>query len=160
MGIADLVTDVLLILLPLPSLWRTTLSLNTKIQVSILFSVGLLVVAITVARLPLILDDGVTQDARTTVSSPDTDALQPLVVASNLSATVGNHRDGYRMSSREYILLLCFGQGYYDWAQWYEPDGVGKTAVEVHCHQLQCGDAIDKAGEFTAPYSRPERKPL
>ncbi|PGH07120.1 hypothetical protein GX51_01907 [Blastomyces parvus] len=65
MGSLNIVTDIALILFPIPMLWRmTSLDFQAKLQLTLLFLVGILVVAITITRLPLILSHSVAQTTR------------------------------------------------------------------------------------------------
>ncbi|KLJ09353.1 hypothetical protein EMPG_15216 [Blastomyces silverae] len=65
MGSLNIVTDLALILFPIPMLWRmTSLDFQAKLQLTLLFLVGILVVAITITRLPLILSHSVAQTTR------------------------------------------------------------------------------------------------
>jgi len=64
MAVCNIITDVALIVMPFPVLRQSTLTTRQKFELGILFSVGLLVVSITVLRLPLILDASVSQAAR------------------------------------------------------------------------------------------------
>lgn len=64
MAVTNIVTDILLILFPIPLLWRMTLSKAKKIQLTIVFSVGIFVIAVTSARLPLIFDQSNRQVTR------------------------------------------------------------------------------------------------
>lgn len=69
MAIANMLTDIALILLPIPVVWRMSLSRAKKIQLSLIFGVGIFVVAVTIARVPLVLNDGVSQTVRSMVGS-------------------------------------------------------------------------------------------
>jgi len=62
----NLGTDILLLVLPFPILLATKLNLRATIQLSFLFGVGLLVIGITIARIPLILGDQMSQRSRST----------------------------------------------------------------------------------------------
>jgi hypothetical protein len=83
MAITNIVTDIFLIIFPIPLLWRMQLSktkyvssdapnnastdlhsVYRKIQLAIIFSVGIFVIAVTSARLPLIFDRGNRQATR------------------------------------------------------------------------------------------------
>ncbi|EEQ84195.2 uncharacterized protein BDCG_01000 [Blastomyces dermatitidis ER-3] len=65
MGSLNIVTDLALILFPIPMLWRmTSLDFQAKLQLTLLFLVGILVVVITITRLPLILSHSVAQTTR------------------------------------------------------------------------------------------------
>jgi hypothetical protein len=68
MAICNVITDIALIILPIPPLRKMTLSRSKKIQLSLVFGAGVFVIAITVARLPLILDQSVSQSVRSLVS--------------------------------------------------------------------------------------------
>lgn len=68
MAVMNIVTDVLLIVFPIPLLWRMKLSLVKKVQLAIVFSVGIFVIAVTSARLPLIFDQSNRQVTRSVVS--------------------------------------------------------------------------------------------
>ncbi|CVL13555.1 uncharacterized protein FPRN_13082 [Fusarium proliferatum] len=59
-------TDIALLILPFPTLAVARLNTRTKIQLGVLFSIGLLVIAITIVRIPLILGDAMSQKARST----------------------------------------------------------------------------------------------
>ncbi|EFQ98575.1 hypothetical protein MGYG_01601 [Nannizzia gypsea CBS 118893] len=66
MASLNIITDLALILFPIPLLWRmSALKFQTKVQLTLLFLVGTLVVAITITRIPLILSHSVSQQSRT-----------------------------------------------------------------------------------------------
>ncbi|OAL70557.1 hypothetical protein A7D00_4885 [Trichophyton violaceum] len=66
MASLNIITDLALILFPIPLLWRmSALKFQTKVQLTLLFLVGTLVVAITITRIPLILSHSVSQESRT-----------------------------------------------------------------------------------------------
>ncbi|KAM5443853.1 hypothetical protein MferCBS31731_001099 [Microsporum ferrugineum] len=66
MASLNIITDVALILFPIPLLWRmSSLKFQTKVQLTLLFLVGTLVVAVTITRIPLILSHSVAQESRT-----------------------------------------------------------------------------------------------
>lgn len=64
MAVFNIITDIALIIFPFPILRHSTLTTKQKIQLSILFSIGTVVVAITILRLPLILLSSVSQASR------------------------------------------------------------------------------------------------
>ncbi|PNP58800.1 hypothetical protein FNYG_15008 [Fusarium nygamai] len=64
MAVSNAVTDIALIILPFPVLLQAKLDLKHKLQLSLLFGIGIIVVAITIIRVPLILIASVTQGAR------------------------------------------------------------------------------------------------
>jgi len=57
MAVLNIATDIILFLFPIPLVWNMSLSLAKKFQLTVLFGIGLLVVAVTITRLPLILDE-------------------------------------------------------------------------------------------------------
>ncbi|KAF8473601.1 hypothetical protein BDZ91DRAFT_652098, partial [Kalaharituber pfeilii] len=65
MGITNIMTDLSLIILPLPLIVRSRLPLLRKIQLSLLFGIGVAVIAVTIIRLPLILASSTMQSSRT-----------------------------------------------------------------------------------------------
>ncbi|KAK2739660.1 hypothetical protein FQN57_006493 [Myotisia sp. PD_48] len=66
MAALNIATDVALILFPIPLLWRmTSLGVQAKLQLTLLFLVGILVVAITITRIPLIFSHSIAQESRT-----------------------------------------------------------------------------------------------
>ncbi|KAH7016688.1 hypothetical protein EDB80DRAFT_703295 [Ilyonectria destructans] len=64
MAVFNALTDIALLVLPFPMLYNTQLSRKHKIQLSFLFGIGFVVVAITIIRVPLILISSVTQASR------------------------------------------------------------------------------------------------
>ncbi|EAS32343.3 uncharacterized protein CIMG_03367 [Coccidioides immitis RS] len=66
MAILNIATDLALILFPIPMLWKmSTLSFQTKVQLTLLFLVGTIVVVVTIIRLPLIFLHSNSQTTRT-----------------------------------------------------------------------------------------------
>ena len=68
MAVCNIVLNVALIILPFPMLRHLRLDLKEKLQLGFLFSVGAVLVAITILRLPLILNESVSQRSRSMVS--------------------------------------------------------------------------------------------
>ncbi|CVL05114.1 uncharacterized protein FMAN_13057 [Fusarium mangiferae] len=66
LAVGNISTDIALLILPFPTLAVARLNTRTKIQLGVLFSIGLLVIAITIVRIPLILNDAMSQKARST----------------------------------------------------------------------------------------------
>jgi hypothetical protein len=64
MAVCNIILNVALIILPFPMLRHLRLDLKEKLQLGFLFSVGAVLVAITVLRLPLILNQSVSQRSR------------------------------------------------------------------------------------------------
>ncbi|RYC90258.1 hypothetical protein BFJ63_vAg6965 [Fusarium oxysporum f. sp. narcissi] len=66
LAVGNISTDIALLILPFPTLAVARLNTRTKIQLGVLFSIGLLVITITIVRIPLILNDAMSQKARST----------------------------------------------------------------------------------------------
>ncbi|KAF4947804.1 hypothetical protein FGADI_10137 [Fusarium gaditjirri] len=66
LAIGNISTDIGLLILPFPTLAVARLNTRTKIQLGVLFSIGLLVIVITIVRIPLILNDAMSQKTRST----------------------------------------------------------------------------------------------
>jgi len=64
MASLNIVTDIMLMLFPMPIVWDAPLARNKKYFVLGMFALGLFTVAITIVRLPLIISDNVTQSSR------------------------------------------------------------------------------------------------
>jgi hypothetical protein len=69
LGALNIVTDLMLIILPMPTLWSIQRSLVERLRLVGLFSIGFFLVAITVVRLPLNFANGTAQVNRTTWAS-------------------------------------------------------------------------------------------
>lgn len=65
MGVLNIATDLALIILPLPLIFKSRLPVLRKVQLSLLFMVSFAVIVITVIRMPLILDSATMQNSRT-----------------------------------------------------------------------------------------------
>lgn len=70
MAVCNIVLNIALIILPFPMLRHLRLDLKEKLQLGFLFSVGAVLVAITILRLPLILNESVSQKSRSLVRLP------------------------------------------------------------------------------------------
>ncbi|KAF4472789.1 hypothetical protein FALBO_297 [Fusarium albosuccineum] len=66
MAVCNIITDIALLVLSFPTLAVARLNLRTKIQLGILFSIGILLITITIVRVPLILNDSMSQKSRST----------------------------------------------------------------------------------------------
>jgi hypothetical protein len=69
LGALNIFTDILLILLPMPTLFSIQRSLGQRLRLAGLFSIGFFLVAITIIRLPLNFANGSAQVNRTTWAS-------------------------------------------------------------------------------------------
>jgi len=70
MAVCNIIINIALIILPFPMLRHLRLDIKEKVQLGFLFSVGAVLVAITILRLPLILNESVSQRSRSMVISP------------------------------------------------------------------------------------------
>jgi hypothetical protein len=75
MAVCNIIINIALIILPFPMLRHLRLDIKEKLQLGFLFSVGAVLVAITILRLPLILNESVSQRSRSMVSTPLIPAL-------------------------------------------------------------------------------------
>ncbi|OLN87728.1 hypothetical protein CCHL11_05680 [Colletotrichum chlorophyti] len=64
MGVFNIITDVALIVFPFPILRHVKLDSKIKIQLTLLFGIASLIVVITILRIPLILNQAVSQRSR------------------------------------------------------------------------------------------------
>ncbi len=69
MGTADIITDILLIVFPLPMVIRSHLQLSTKIRLVLLFSLSAILIAITAYRVPSVISHESIQQYRTVLAS-------------------------------------------------------------------------------------------
>jgi hypothetical protein len=84
MAVCNIVLNMALIILPFPMLRHLRLDLKEKLQLGFLFSVGAVLVAITILRLPLILNESVSQKSRSLVRLPSSAASCCVDVGSGL----------------------------------------------------------------------------
>lgn len=84
MAVCNIVLNIALIILPFPMLRHLRLDLKEKLQLGILFSVGAVLVAITILRLPLILNESVSQKSRSLVRLPSSSTSRCADVGSGL----------------------------------------------------------------------------
>jgi len=96
MALFNIGTDIALFVFPIPLVWRMSLSLAKKLQLTVLFGIGLVVVAVTITRLPLILDESNDLEIRTVRSRCN---------------IVGLNRNVLRLHRRKRFLLLRASQG-------------------------------------------------
>ncbi|OAG12411.1 uncharacterized protein CC84DRAFT_1211974 [Paraphaeosphaeria sporulosa] len=71
MGTADIVTDLLLILFPIPIILKSSMSIKRKLQLVALFSMSIVLVIITAARIPLVIGKSGLQQYRTVWASSE-----------------------------------------------------------------------------------------
>jgi len=69
MGTADIITDILIIVFPLPMVIKSRLQLSTKIRLVMLFSLSASLIAITAYRVPSVISHNSAQQYRTVWAS-------------------------------------------------------------------------------------------
>lgn len=69
MGTTDIVTDVLLVVFPIPIILRSAMSLKRKFDLVALFSMSIVLIGITAARIPSVIERGGRQQYRTVFAS-------------------------------------------------------------------------------------------
>lgn len=69
MGVADIITDILLILFPLPMVWKSHFQVKTKIRLFLLFALSAILIAITAYRVPSVIAHKSAQQYRTVWAS-------------------------------------------------------------------------------------------
>jgi hypothetical protein len=79
MGVTDIITDILLVCFPIPIILRSGMHLTRKLALIALFSMSIVLVAITGARVPLVIGRGGLQQFRTVFASSE--VLAATVVA-------------------------------------------------------------------------------
>ncbi|CAN9377252.1 unnamed protein product [Alternaria alternata] len=71
MGICDIVTDVFLIAFPIPIIVRSSMPLKRKISLVLLFSLSIVLIVVTGARMPLVMQRSGLQQFRTVFASSE-----------------------------------------------------------------------------------------
>lgn len=71
MGIADIITDILLVAFPIPIIIRSNMRFKRKISLIALFSMSIVLIAITGARMPLVMHKNGLQQFRTVFASSE-----------------------------------------------------------------------------------------
>ncbi|KAF1911450.1 hypothetical protein BDU57DRAFT_524574 [Ampelomyces quisqualis] len=71
MGICDIVTDILLVAFPIPIIFRSAMPLKRKVYLTALFSLSLVLIAVTGARMPLVIRRKGIQQFRTVFASSE-----------------------------------------------------------------------------------------
>lgn len=71
MGITDIVTDIFLIAFPIPIIVRSTMPLKRKISLIVLFSLSVVLIVVTGARMPLVIQRQGLQQFRTVFASSE-----------------------------------------------------------------------------------------
>lgn len=71
MGITDIVTDVLLVAFPIPIIFRSAMPLKRKISLTALFSMSIVLIIVTGARMPLVIHRKGIQQFRTVFASSE-----------------------------------------------------------------------------------------
>ncbi|CAI7665756.1 unnamed protein product [Penicillium pancosmium] len=92
LGVLNIITDLMLIALPIPILVMVKRSTIEKLQLAVLFGVGLFIVAITIARLPQNAKNPTAQVSRTTWASIELLAAAVVANAPVLYGLLKGHR--------------------------------------------------------------------
>ncbi|KAJ4359472.1 uncharacterized protein N0V89_000026 [Didymosphaeria variabile] len=71
MGTTDIVTDLLLVFFPIPIILKSSMSIKRKLQLVALFSMSIVLVIITAARMPLVIEKRGLQQYRTVWASSE-----------------------------------------------------------------------------------------
>ncbi|KAF2130561.1 hypothetical protein P153DRAFT_338475 [Dothidotthia symphoricarpi CBS 119687] len=71
MGIADMITDILLVAFPIPIIVRSNMSMKRKVSLVALFSLSIVLIAITGARMPMVINRSGLQQFRTVFASSE-----------------------------------------------------------------------------------------
>ncbi|KAF2830438.1 hypothetical protein CC86DRAFT_378735 [Ophiobolus disseminans] len=71
MGVTDIVTDVLLVAFPIPIIFRSAMPLKRKVSLTALFSMSIILIVVTGARMPLVIHRKGIQQFRTVFASSE-----------------------------------------------------------------------------------------
>lgn len=71
MGVTDIVTDVLLVAFPIPIIFRSAMPFKRKLSLTALFSLSIILIAVTSARMPLVIEKRGLQQFRTVFASSE-----------------------------------------------------------------------------------------
>ncbi|KAK0630618.1 hypothetical protein B0T17DRAFT_489304 [Bombardia bombarda] len=69
MAVCNVITDLLLVFLPIPIIIRSQMTTKRKVQLVLLFSLSLAIVAVTIYRVPHIIEDNGSQQSRSLYAS-------------------------------------------------------------------------------------------
>lgn len=94
MGTADIITDILLIAFPIPIVLRSGQSWKRKVQLGFLFSLSIIMIAVTATRMPMVIEHRGRQQYRTAWASSEilasTAVSNAVILASFLRDKVRN----------------------------------------------------------------------
>lgn len=102
MGVADIITDILLVCWPIPIIVRSRMPLKRKLSLVILFSLSLCLIGITATRVPEVIAHGGRQQYRTVWASCEilaSAAVANAVVLGSFVRDRGIKRNRYRRGS-------------------------------------------------------------
>jgi hypothetical protein len=71
MGITDIVTDILLVAFPIPIIFRSAMPFKRKLSLTALFSLSIILIAVTGARMPMVIERRGVQQFRTVFASSE-----------------------------------------------------------------------------------------
>lgn len=102
MGVTDIVTDMLLVCFPIPIILRSGMPLKRKISLIALFSMPLILIGITAARIPLVIDRRGLQQFRSVFASSEilaAAAVANAIILGSFLRDRGIKKQKYRFSS-------------------------------------------------------------
>ncbi|KAJ9640965.1 hypothetical protein H2199_005633 [Coniosporium tulheliwenetii] len=102
MGVADIITDVLLIVFPIPIIIKSAMPIGRKVALVLLFAMSLILIAVTGARVPLVIQHQGRQQYRTVFASGE-------ILAATAFKTVSRTDSMERGSRRETITVQQWG---------------------------------------------------
>jgi len=107
MGVLNIATDLLLIIFPIPVIWRSHFPLSKKIQLTITtFSLSSLCIAISLVRIPSIIQQHADQTFRTLWASADilvATAVANAVVIKGFTRDRGVKKNRFKISPEEVV---------------------------------------------------------
>jgi hypothetical protein len=71
MGVTDIITDILLVAFPIPIIFRSVMPFKRKISLTALFSMSIILIIVTGARMPLVIQRNGLQQFRTVFASSE-----------------------------------------------------------------------------------------
>ncbi|KAH8730786.1 hypothetical protein GQ44DRAFT_699850 [Phaeosphaeriaceae sp. PMI808] len=71
MGVADIVTDILLVTFPIPIIFRSAMTFKRKVSLTALFSMSIILIIVTGIRMPLVIERRGLQQFRTVFASSE-----------------------------------------------------------------------------------------
>ncbi|KAE9971310.1 hypothetical protein EG328_005728 [Venturia inaequalis] len=142
MASLNVITDIALILLPIPVLWKLRLLMKQKLQLCLIFGVGIFVITVTFIRIPITLYHGDDQKTRSMWASVEIVTACLVANVAFFYALLKDWRDGHSNSkgyissytARGSITSYHLGSAKSDFSK-----GIRRTdEVEVEYSQRRC----------------------